>query len=64
MAGVDLRSVQALGGWRTLAMVHRYSHLAPTHLLEAVERLVLSIRAGVGLSRNCPDAALPTAGVS
>jgi site-specific recombinase XerD len=40
MAGVDLRSVQALGGWRTLAMVQRYSHLAPQHLRDAVERLV------------------------
>ncbi len=39
MAGVDLRTVQVLGGWRTLGMVQRYSHLAPTHLLEAVERL-------------------------
>ena len=40
MAGVDLRTVQVLGGWRTLAMVQRYSHLAPAHLREAVERLV------------------------
>jgi hypothetical protein len=40
MAGVDLRTVQILGGWRTLAMVQRYSHLAPAHLREAVERLV------------------------
>jgi Site-specific recombinase XerD len=40
MAGVDLRSVQALGGWQTLTMVQRYSHLAPAHLREAVERLV------------------------
>jgi site-specific recombinase XerD len=40
MAGVDLRSVQDLGGWRSLAMVQRYGHLAPEHLREAVERLV------------------------
>jgi len=40
MAGVDLRTVQELGGWRTLGMVHRYSHLAPAHLHAAVERLV------------------------
>src|SRR5262249_14575116 len=26
MAGVDPRTVQELGGWRTLAMVQRYSH--------------------------------------
>jgi hypothetical protein len=40
MAGVDLRTVQELGGWRSLAMVERYSHLAPGHLAGAVERLV------------------------
>ncbi len=40
MAGVDLRTVQELGGWRTLAMVQRYAHLAPRHLQDAVERLV------------------------
>ena len=40
MAGVDLRTVQQLGGWRTLAMVMRYSHLGPSHLAAAVERLV------------------------
>jgi site-specific recombinase XerD len=40
MAGVDLRSVQTLGGWRTLPMVQRHSHLAPQHLRDAVERLV------------------------
>jgi site-specific recombinase XerD len=40
MAGVDLRTVQELGGWKTLAMVLRYAHLAPSRLAEAVERLV------------------------
>jgi Phage integrase family len=40
MAGVDLRTVQELGGWKTLAMVQRYAHLAPAHLHQAVERLV------------------------
>jgi len=40
MAGVDLLSVQKLGGWRTLSMVQRYAHLAPDHLRAAVERLV------------------------
>ena len=40
MAGVDLRTVQELGGWKTLNMVQRYSHLAPSHLQAAVERLV------------------------
>lgn len=40
MAGVDLRTVQPLGGWQSLAMVQRYAHLAPDHLRAAVERLV------------------------
>ena len=40
MAGVDLRTVQQLGGWQSLAMVQRYAHLAPDHLQAAVERLV------------------------
>ena len=30
MAGVDLQTVQTLGGWSTLAMVQRYSHFRPT----------------------------------
>ncbi len=40
MAGVDLRTVQELGGWKALGMVQRYSHLSPSHLQAAVERLV------------------------
>jgi site-specific recombinase XerD len=52
MAGVDLRTVQVLGGWRTLGMVQRYSHLAPSHLQDAVERLVPS---GAEVSRKCPE---------
>jgi site-specific recombinase XerD len=40
MAGADLLTVKELGGWRTLAMVQRYAHLAPDHLAAAVERLV------------------------
>ena len=40
MASADLRTVQELGGWKTLGMVQRYAHLAPSHLQAAVERLV------------------------
>jgi integrase len=39
MAGVHLRTVAELGGWRTLAMVQRYAHLSSAHLQEAVERI-------------------------
>jgi integrase len=40
MAGVDLRTVQELMGHKTVAMTIRYSHLAPSHQREAIERLV------------------------
>ena len=39
MAGVDLRTVQELLGHKTIAMTVRYSHLAPAHQRDAVERL-------------------------
>ena len=39
-AGVDLRTVQERGGWRTLSMVQRYAHLSPDHLAAAVETIV------------------------
>jgi hypothetical protein len=42
MAGVDLRTIQALGGWRSSAMVQRYAHLSEDHLRAAVERPVTS----------------------
>jgi integrase len=51
MAGVDLLTVQTLGGWRTPSMVQRYAHLAPDHLSRAVERLVMAPRA-VELGRD------------
>lgn len=67
MAGVDLRSVQTLGGWRTLAMVQRYSHLAPDHLRAAVERLVPEPGrqpASPALRETVDSAAAVSAGVS
>ncbi len=39
MAGADLLTVKELGGWRTLAMVQRYAHLAPGHLRHALQRV-------------------------
>jgi len=39
MAGVDPRTIQELGGWASLEMVERYTHLSPTHKAEAVERI-------------------------
>lgn len=43
--GVDLRLVQELGGWASLALVQRYAHVAPSRKIEAIE----------GLSRNPRD---------
>ena len=39
MTGVDLPTVQKLGGWKTLDMVLRYAHLSPSHLEAAVEKI-------------------------
>lgn len=53
MAGVDLLTVQKLGGWRTVSMVQRYGHVSPNHLRSAVERLVVA--GGVlEVARNFP----------
>lgn len=41
MAGVDLRTIQELGGWQDLKMVERYSHLSPSHKARAVERIAI-----------------------
>lgn len=41
MAGVDLRTIQELGGWSDLKMVERYAHLTPSHKAEAVERIAV-----------------------
>ncbi|MCZ6750905.1 MAG: tyrosine-type recombinase/integrase [Acidobacteria bacterium] len=39
MGGMDLRTVQELMGHKTISMTCRYTHLAPTYQLAAVERL-------------------------
>jgi hypothetical protein len=39
MAGVDLRTVQELDGWKSLNMVQRYAHLSQKHTRQAVELL-------------------------
>ncbi len=38
--GVDLRTVQELGGWSDLALVQRYTHVSPSRKEQAVEGLV------------------------
>jgi integrase len=40
MQGENDRTIMALGGWKSPAMLSRYAHLSPAHLWKAVERLV------------------------
>ena len=40
MNGVDIRTTQELLGHADIRMTLRYSHLSPSHLLEAVEKLL------------------------
>lgn len=56
MAGVDPRTLQTLGNWRSLSMVERYSHLSPDHLRSAVEKLV-SPAAQLAPAPTSPDPA-------
>ena len=39
MQGANDRTLMALGGWKSPAMLSRYAHLSPTHLYQAVENL-------------------------
>jgi integrase len=39
MQGANDRTLMALGGWKSPAMLGRYAHLSPTHLYQAVEGL-------------------------
>ena len=41
MAGVDIRTIQELGGWKEIKMVERYAHLSrEQHKADAVEKLI------------------------
>ena len=46
MAGVDLTTVSKLLGHKTLAMTLRYAHLAPSHMVKAVDILDKQIGEG------------------
>ena len=39
MLGTDLRTIQELGGWRSIKMVERYAHLSEDHKRAAIEGL-------------------------
>ncbi|HWG97483.1 MAG TPA: tyrosine-type recombinase/integrase, partial [Nitrospira sp.] len=38
--GVDLRTVQELGGWSSIRMLERYGHVSPSRKVAAVESLI------------------------
>jgi hypothetical protein len=42
MRGANDRTLMALGGWKSPAMLSRYAHLSPAHLWQAVEGLTQS----------------------
>jgi len=42
MQGANDRTIMALGGWKSPAMLSRYAHLSPTHLWQAVEGIAQS----------------------
>jgi site-specific recombinase XerD len=50
--GVDLRTVQELGGWSRLRMLERYGHVALTRKAQAVEQLVEEFHNGIHNSRK------------
>ena len=37
--GVDLRTIEELGGWSQIKMLERYEHVSPSRKTEAVEGL-------------------------
>jgi integrase len=46
-SGVDLRTVQELGGWSSLRMLERYGHVSPARKVQAVEGLVEAFHNGI-----------------
>ena len=57
MNGVDLRTVQELMGHKTISMTCRYAHLATSHKLSAVERLVVErlVVEQAGVTQEAPS---------
>lgn len=45
--GVDLRTVQELGGWSQIKMLERYGHVSPSRKVDAVEGLVRNSTTGI-----------------
>jgi len=59
MRGADLRTVQELGGWKSLTMVQRYSHLSAAHKQQAIELLADNSPAGFTTAPQRAEGAEP-----
>jgi hypothetical protein len=59
MAGVDLRTIQELGSWKTLAMVERYSHLSRDHKRAAIEKIADNFTTGFTTSEKVANFVSP-----
>lgn len=65
MAGVDLYTIQQLGGWKTIRMVERYAHLSPGHLRNALSRLpMVTTSTSTAPLPFCPLPPIPTSSVT
>ena len=58
MSGKSLRTIMQMGGWKSMDMVLRYSHLSESHIKDASEDLG-KIFSGIfnGSGQNCPQTA-------
>jgi len=61
MAGVDLRTVMELAGYKTIQMTMRYAHLAPGHAAKVVEKLCEPTATRTATSPSeAPESVAPT----
>jgi len=52
MAGVDIRTVQELMGYKSITMTMRYAHLGPRHRIAALEKLCESTATAIATSQS------------
>jgi len=43
MAGASTKEIQEAGGWKTIQMAARYTHLSPAHTASVVDRLMVDV---------------------
>jgi hypothetical protein len=52
--GTPLNALQELGGWKSLEMVQRYAHLAPSHLASFANNLSKMVDTDINTVNNVP----------